>query len=70
MGQVMLAEDQQLRRRVALKEIQPDLSDDPARRERFLAEAEITGGLEHPGIVPVYALGTLPRPAARTMRCD
>src|SRR5262249_48594950 len=26
-------------------------------RERFLIEAEITGGLEHPGIVPVYGLG-------------
>ena len=27
-------------------------------RQRFLMEAEITGGLEHPGIVPVYGLGT------------
>jgi len=27
-------------------------------RQRFLLEAEITGGLEHPGIVPVYGLGT------------
>jgi serine/threonine-protein kinase len=27
------------------------------RRARFLVEAEITGGLEHPGIVPVYGLG-------------
>jgi serine/threonine-protein kinase len=27
-------------------------------RTRFLVEAEITGGLEHPGIVPVYGLGT------------
>ena len=27
-------------------------------RARFLREAEITGGLEHPGIVPVYGLGT------------
>ena len=27
-------------------------------RARFLLEAEITGGLEHPGIVPVYGLGT------------
>ena len=33
-------------------------ADDPASRQRFLLEAEITGGLEHPGIVPVYGLGT------------
>ena len=32
--------------------------DDPVSRARFLMEAEITGGLEHPGIVPVYGLGT------------
>ena len=33
-------------------------ADDPVSRQRFLIEAEITGGLEHPGIVPVYGLGT------------
>jgi serine/threonine protein kinase len=33
-------------------------ADDPVSRQRFLLEAEITGGLEHPGIVPVYGLGT------------
>src|SRR5262249_10820113 len=32
--------------------------DDPVSRHRFLLEAEVTGGLEHPGIVPVYGLGT------------
>ena len=30
---------------------------DAQSKARFLLEAEITGGLEHPGIVPVYALG-------------
>ncbi|HEX5442182.1 MAG TPA: protein kinase, partial [Pirellulales bacterium] len=30
----------------------------PQNRARFLLEAEVTGGLEHPGIVPVYSLGT------------
>lgn len=51
-----LARDEQLRRTVALKEIRPERVDDPTVRRRFLAEAEITGRLEHPGIVPIYAL--------------
>ena len=35
-------------------------ADDPTAA-RFLLEAEVTGGLEHPGIVPVYGLGAYPR---------
>src|SRR5262249_41106643 len=42
----------------ALKEIQPQLADDPSSRGRFMLEAEVTGRLEHPGVVPVYGLGT------------
>ena len=57
LGQVSVALDQELHREVALKEILVHLSDDTNARERFVLEAEITGGLEHPGIVPVYALG-------------
>ncbi|MFN0051548.1 MAG: WD40 repeat domain-containing serine/threonine protein kinase [Planctomycetales bacterium] len=60
LGQVSVALDQDLNREVALKEIQPQHADDRVSRERFLLEAEITGGLEHPGIVPVYALGQGP----------
>ena len=33
-------------------------ADDDGSRQRFVAEAEITGALEHPGVVPVYGLGT------------
>ena len=40
------------------KEIRPEQADDPGSRARFLLEAELTGRLEHPGIVPVYGLGT------------
>ena len=57
LGKVSVARDEELRREVALKEIQERHADDPDSRARFLLEAEITGGLEHPGIVPVYGLG-------------
>src|SRR5579863_631110 len=60
LGQVSVALDQDLNREVALKEIQSRHADDRTVRERFVLEAEITGGLEHPGIVPVYALGQSP----------
>jgi serine/threonine protein kinase len=55
---VYVAEDPELHRQVALKEIQDKHAADPESRSRFVLEAEITGGLEHPGIVPVYGLGT------------
>ena len=58
LGEVYLAEDSELHRRVALKEIQSQHAQNAVSRERFVAEAEITGNLEHPGIVPVYGLGT------------
>ena len=55
---MFVALDGELNREVALKQILDHHADDPASRQRFLLEAEITGGLEHPGIVPVYGLGT------------
>lgn len=58
LGQVYVAMDSELNREVALKEIQTAHADDVANRSRFVLEAEITGGLEHPGIVPVYGIGT------------
>ena len=57
-GAVFVALDTELHREVALKQILDHHADDPTSRQRFLIEAEITGGLEHPGIVPVYGLGT------------
>jgi serine/threonine protein kinase/Flp pilus assembly protein TadD len=56
-GEVFIALDQELNCEVALKEIQERHADDPHTCSRFVREAEITGGLEHPGIVPVYGLG-------------
>jgi serine/threonine-protein kinase len=57
LGAVFVALDVELHREVALKQIVDEHADDSASRQRFLIEAEITGGLEHPGIVPVYGLG-------------
>jgi serine/threonine-protein kinase len=58
LGAVYVALDSELNREVALKQILDRHADDPTSRSRFLLEAEVTGGLEHPGIVPVYGLGT------------
>jgi WD40 repeat protein/serine/threonine protein kinase len=57
LGEVFVALDEELHREVALKEIRPEHAADPRSHGRFVREAEITGGLEHPGIVPVYGLG-------------
>jgi eukaryotic-like serine/threonine-protein kinase len=61
LGEVFVALDAELRREVALKQILEKHADDLASRQRFVAEAEITGALEHPGVVPVYGLGTYSR---------
>jgi eukaryotic-like serine/threonine-protein kinase len=58
LGEVFVAQDEELHREVAVKQIQMRHADEPESRIRFVQEAEITGGLEHPGIVPVYGLGT------------
>jgi eukaryotic-like serine/threonine-protein kinase len=58
LGAVFVALDTELQREVALKQMLDHHADDPVSRGRFVIEAEITGGLEHPGIVPVYGLGT------------
>jgi eukaryotic-like serine/threonine-protein kinase len=57
LGEVHVAHDDELNREVALKQIQDHHADDPESRSRFLLEAEVTGRLEHPGVVPVYSLG-------------
>lgn len=57
MGQVLVAWDEELSRRVALKEIHPNSADDARYLRRFLQESIITARLEHPGILPVYSRG-------------
>jgi serine/threonine-protein kinase len=56
LGRVWLTHDRDLHRGVALKEIRPDRAPNPDMWRRFLKEAQITGQLEHPNIVPVYEL--------------
>jgi len=60
MGQVSVAVDRELDRQVVLKEIQPHYARDPLVASRFLLEAQVTGRLEHPGVVPVYGLNQHP----------
>jgi serine/threonine protein kinase/WD40 repeat protein len=57
MGTVYRAFDRELRRRVAVKVLLPMLSEDRRSLERFIAEAQATAQLEHPGIVPLYDIG-------------
>jgi WD40 repeat protein/serine/threonine protein kinase len=57
LGEIFVAHDQDLNRQVALKRIQTRHADHPECRIRFLREAEVAAALEHPGIVPVYAVG-------------
>jgi serine/threonine protein kinase len=57
LGRVWLARDVNLNRHVALKEISHASGMTEALVERFKHEAEITGRLDHPSIVPIYQLG-------------
>ena len=54
MGQVFRAFDRTCGRLVALKRIRSELAMEPHVKRRFLAEVEMTAGLEHPGVIPIY----------------
>jgi serine/threonine-protein kinase len=57
MGQVYLAEQLSLKRRVALKLLRSELASNETNRKRFEAEAKAVAQLTHPNIVQVYAVG-------------
>lgn len=57
MGAVYRVYDRVLKRELAMKRLRPVLLEHPANRDRFLAEAQLTAQLQHPGIVPVHELG-------------
>ena len=59
MGVVIRANDPVLGRTVALKTMRSVRLIDPGAEAQFIAEARVTAQLEHPGIVPVHALGRL-----------
>jgi eukaryotic-like serine/threonine-protein kinase len=57
MGEVYLAEDQRLRRKVALKLLPPAFTYDPERVRRFEQEARATSMLNHPNILTIFEVG-------------
>jgi serine/threonine protein kinase/tetratricopeptide (TPR) repeat protein len=57
MGEVYLAEDTRLERRVALKVLPASYQYDPERRERFLREARAASALRSPNVAAIYDLG-------------
>ncbi len=57
LGNIWLADDRELGRPVAVKEIKDKFANSKEHQERFVNEAIITGSLEHPSIVPVYGMG-------------
>jgi predicted Ser/Thr protein kinase len=57
MGTVYVAEQASPRRKVVLKLLRPDLSEDDAFRRRFIHESEAAASTEHPNIVPIYSSG-------------
>jgi serine/threonine protein kinase len=67
MGDVYLAEDTELDRKVALKVLPHDLSDSEERRVRFKREAKALAALNHPNIVTVYSVEEADRVHFMTM---
>jgi serine/threonine protein kinase len=55
MGEVLIAQDSSLARKVAFKRMAPSVSKDPGLAARFLREMQVTAQLDHPNVVPVYA---------------
>ena len=57
MGEIVLCVEQNVRREVAMKRLLPTAAKHARQRARFVQEAQVTGQLEHPNIVPIHELG-------------
>src|SRR5439155_21894604 len=60
MGVVYAATHPVIGKRAAIKVLKPSLSNNPATVERFLQEARSVNQIGHPGIVDIFAFGSLP----------
>jgi serine/threonine protein kinase len=60
MGEVYLAEDLRLHRKLALKVLPAEIASNPERMRRFVLEAEAAAALNHPNIAHIYEIGSSP----------
>lgn len=58
-GEVYLARDNRLDRKVAIKRLLPSLTHDPNQLQRFEMEARAASALNHPNVVTVFDVGTV-----------
>ncbi|MEZ5359340.1 MAG: protein kinase [Candidatus Zixiibacteriota bacterium] len=62
MGEVYLAEDTNLKRKVALKLLLSEYFEDKERKERFQREARTAAQISHPNVMSIFDIGTAPEP--------